>query len=178
MALASILVAIAAFACTAIGFVTTLVPGVGAVFSFLAPTLAIAACVLGGVAMSRAKRLGEKTDLARAGVILSVVAFVPGLLVAVFCGTCNALYSSGQVQMQKNVRFGTTGPQLLPMAGNLAPPPFPDATGAGGGPAQIPPKTAVQGPTGGPGAAQPQPDLPPPPLPAGPTRHPAPPQGP
>ncbi len=160
--LASILLAIVAFACTGIGVVTTPIRGVGELFSFGAPVLALTGCVLGGVAMSRAKRTGAPTDMARAGVILSVIAFLPAVLVALVCGTCNALFTHGDVHVQKDLRFGVN--QGLPPTGGAGDEPAPQPTMPG----QTP--TGAAGSTTAP--AQ-DPALPPPPLPAGPRRNPA-----
>ena len=72
------------------GFVTTSVPILGSVLSFGAPLLGLAGIVTGGISMSRAKRAGQPEGVAVAGLVVSVIGFVLGLLVALTCGLCNA----------------------------------------------------------------------------------------
>lgn len=146
MALASILLSVLSFGCAAVGVVTTPVPRLGTAFSFAAPLLALLGVTLAGIAMSTRKRQGERTDVARAGVILNVIAFVPGMLVALTCGVCNAVVSSGNVHMQRQVQWSNGSAQA----------PLPDAG------QQPPPQAGPGTPGSAPGA------LPPPPLPPGP----------
>ncbi len=178
MALASILLAVLSFGCMAVGVVTSLVPHVGTVFSFAAPALALLGVTLGGVQLSRNKRTGERTDVARAGVILSVIAFIPGMLTALTCGVCNAVLSSGNVQMHRSTQW-SVGPagQLVvvgPDAGVFAPPPVPAPPAGPPGTGSAPGSTGKGVAPGGadgkgiPGA--PPGALPPPPLPAGPSQ--------
>jgi hypothetical protein len=168
MALASILLAIVSVGCAAAGMVMTLVPRLGSVFSFAAPALALLGIVLGGLALSRRQREGLRTDVARAGVILSTIAFVPGVLVALTCGMCNALCATGELRMQKDVRFGV-GPGFVfgpdAGAGPLAPPPFlPPQLDDAPPPQAAPSRGAVPAAPQGAGPSA----LPPPPLPPGP----------
>jgi hypothetical protein len=181
MALVSILLAVLAFGCTVIGFLTTPIPVVGLVFSFGAATIALGGIMLGGRAISQAKRQALPMDAARIAVVLNVVAFIPALLVAFTCGVCNAIVSTGDVHVQKGVDFGF-GPKGFPAfdsdAGAAALPPPPRGPGVPGTdsgmqPAQTEPGSTQPQPNP---AGQPQPEpgsppgLPPPPLPAGPRK--------
>jgi hypothetical protein len=198
MALVSILLSVVALLCTAIGFFTTPIPVLGTVFSFGAAAIALLGVVLGGRAVSAAKRQGRTNDTARIGVISNALALVPALLVALTCGVCNALFSSGNVQVQRDFQFngGTWEPDAGP---NALPPPQrqPGLPGfQGQAPGEPPPGAPAQPTEPTPGApdsptaqpnqaaqpsATPRPGadgphqiapspatLPPPPLPAGP----------
>lgn len=172
MALISILLSVVALLCTAIGFFTTPIPVLGTLFSFGAAALAILGVVLGGRAVSAAKRQGTTNDTARIGVILNALALVPALLVALTCGVCNALFSSGNVQVQRDFQFnmGQGDPDAGPSA---LPPPQHAAPGEPGAPppAEPGPGSPAQPGTPPPSAPPQQPSsLPPPPLPAGPGR--------
>lgn len=170
MALVSILLSVVALLCTAIGFFTTPIPVLGTLFSFGAAAIALLGVMLGGRAVSAAKRLGTSNDTARIGVILNALALVPALLVALTCGVCNALFSTGNVQLQRDFQFnlGLDGPDAglsaLPPPQH-AEPPEPGAPP----PPETPPGTPAQ-PGNPPPTAPPQEpsSLPPPPLPAGP----------
>jgi len=164
MALVSILLSVVALICTAVGFLTTPIPVLGVVFSFGAAAIAAGGVMLAGRAETRAKQAGQPRDTARIALVLNVIALVPALLVALTCGLCNALFSSGNMQLQKDFRLNV-GPSfgLEPDAGPNALPPPPKA------PRQEPgePQPAQ------PGEPQPAPSpnpsrLPPPPLPPGP----------
>lgn len=163
MALVSILLAVAAFICTLIGFLTTPIPVLGAAFSFGAAAVALGGIVLGGKSISAAKREGVPNDVGRIAVVLNVLAFIPALLVAVTCGVCNAIVSTGDVQAHRYLDFNI-GPGIAPQAGAQAlPPPQRLPQGEEGGEA-APGEVPKQAP-----AAPRQPSsLPPPPLPAGP----------
>jgi hypothetical protein len=156
MALVSILLAVLAFVCTLLGFVTTPIPVLGLVFSFGAAAIALGGAMLAGRAISKAKRANLPTDAARIAVVLNVIAFVPALLVALTCGVCNAVVSTGNVRTQRSFDLNF-GPGRVPGFG-------PDA-----GP---PPERAPDSPAPGSQPPEPQPPapggLPPPPLPAGP----------
>jgi hypothetical protein len=170
MALVSILLAVLAFVCTLIGFLTTPIPVVGVMFSFGAAAIALAGIMLGGKATSQAKRHGLPTDAARIAVVLNVLAFVPALLVAFTCGVCNAIVSTGNVHVQKGVDFGF-GPGSLPGFGRdagaepMAPPER--AKDAGPGTAPSPAEKPADAPDSVPSQ---RPSLPPPPLPPGPRK--------
>lgn len=166
MALISILLSVVALLCTAIGFFTTPIPVLGTLFSFGAAAIAILGVVLGGRAVSAAKRQGTTNDTARIGVVLNALALVPALLVALTCGVCNALFSSGNVQVQRDFQFNMGAGD--PDAGPTALPPPQQAEPAEPG---APPGAPAQPVTPPPGAPPQQPSsLPPPPLPAGPGR--------
>jgi hypothetical protein len=167
MAIVSILLAVVAVFCTLAGFLATLIPVAGVVLSFGAAAIALGGIMLGGKATSRAKQRGEPYDVARIGVWMNVVAFIPALLVAVTCGLCNALVSTGNVQMNRDVRFGVGPGMGFDQAGSG---PIPDgpqepepAPGQPGQPQPGDPPRPTQ-----PAPNQPPPTLPPPPLPAGP----------
>jgi hypothetical protein len=173
MALVSILLAVLAFGCTVIGFLTTPIPVVGVVFSFGAAAIALAGIMLGGKATSQAKSRGLPTDASRIAVVLNVLAFLPALLVAFTCGVCNAIVSTGDVHVQKRVDFGI-GPRNLPgfdsdaAAPGLPPPQrAPDALPEPGSPIPPSPPSSPAQP-GSPSQPEQVPALPPPPLPPGP----------
>jgi hypothetical protein len=160
MALVSILLAVLAFVCTLLGFVTTPIPVLGLVFSFGAAAIALGGAMLAGRAISKAKRANLPTDAARIGVVLNVIAFVPALLVALTCGVCNAVVSTGNLRTQRSFDVNIS-PGRVPGFG-------PDA-----GPGAAPlPERAPDSPAPGSPPPEPQPPapggLPPPPLPAGP----------
>lgn len=172
MALVSILLAVVALLCTAVGFFTTPIPVIGTLFSFGAAAIALGGIMLGGRATTLAKRQGRPNDTARIAVMLNVLALVPALLVALTCGVCNALFSSGNVQLQRDFQFNLgqgawpdagTGPQALP------PPPRQEPEAPSG---SEPTSGEPSGPAPGPAQGEPAParpsNLPPPPLPAGP----------
>ena len=176
MALMSILLSVVALICTAIGFFTTPIPVVGTLFSFGAAALALLGVVLGGRGVSAAKRLGRPNDAARIGVVLNALALVPALLVALTCGVCNALFSSGNVQLQRDFQFNLgQGPGPDGGPGGFPPPPRaePEPSEPANPGAPVPPAGALPAQPGQPPAepgAPPPPSstLPPPPLPAGP----------
>ena len=167
MVLASILLAVLAFVAAVIGFLTTPIPVVGLLFSFGAAGLALVGMMLGGRAVSKARRSLGSTDAARVAVVLNTMALVPAGLVAMSCGVCNAVISTGEVDFQRSfgVSWGTgtaadAGSGALPIpdrAPTSAEPDSPDSP-----PAPPPSEPA-------PAEAPPPPSqMPPPPLPAGP----------
>lgn len=170
MPAASIVLALAAFVCVGIGFVTSWIPVVGTVFSFAAPMLAIGGIVAGGVSLSRAKREGRPGDAAMVGIVLSSLALVPALLVAMTCGVCNALFTAGGVQTSRDfdVRLGQGRPLVAPDAGRagkpLPPlPPFPSPQAPRGtAPAAHPPGGTAPAtpPSGGSAPSQGAPSMP------------------
>jgi hypothetical protein len=178
MALVSILLSVVAMLCTAVGFFTTPIPVLGTLFSFGAAAIALAGVVLGGRAVTAAKQRGRPNDAARIGVVLNALALVPALLVALTCGVCNALFSSGNVQVQRDFQWNMNG--FDPDAGpNALPPPPRQEPGEPGAPPQPGAPAVAPGQGSSPQPAQPgQPGavpqqappagLPPPPLPAGP----------
>jgi hypothetical protein len=158
MAIVSILLAVVAFICTLIGFLTTPIPVVGVVFSFGAAAIALGGMLLGGRAISAAKRSGMPNDSGRIAVVLNVLAFIPALLVAITCGVCNAVMSTGNLHLQRDLNFNI-GPSMFGDAGVPGLPPPPRAP-------QQPPdrRPAPKEPQQPPGPSR----LPPPPLPPGP----------
>jgi hypothetical protein len=186
MGLLSILLSALAVVCAGVGVLTTPIPKLGLVFAFGAPVLAIAGIMLGGSAMSKAKRAGQTSETGRIGAILSALAFVPSVVVALTCGVCNAFFTTGDLHVQKDFRFnaspfgrdagarGLPAPQRVPPADPNAPdapnaPPDPDRKGSHLQPGDRPrapdqPQAPGQPDPQAPGSAP----LPPPPLPPGP----------
>jgi len=102
MALGSLIAGIAALLLMMGGMFLTIVPFAGTILSFLAPVVAIAGIVMGGLALSRAKRDGEPTGLATGGLIVNIVMLIPTLLVAVTCGLCNACFTAGSMAPRRD----------------------------------------------------------------------------
>jgi hypothetical protein len=146
MGVGSIIVGIAAFLFMFGGFLTSIIPGVGALLSFGAPMLAIAGIVMGGLALSRAKRDGQPTGAATAGLIVNIIAVIPALVIALTCGLCNACITAGAMNpnqqqgqswwLDASVTFGPTPGQ--PFAGD-AQQAFPTTDGGVLAPGQPPP---------------------------------------
>ena len=106
MALASVLLSLAAVACTVLGIVAVIVPVLGSVLSYAAPVLALSGVVLGGVAISRARQARqESSGLALSGVILNTLAFIPALLGALTCGVCNTVLTGAARNGQSNFSY-------------------------------------------------------------------------
>jgi hypothetical protein len=163
MAIVSILLAVVAFVGTLIGFLTTPIPVVGVVFSFGAAAVALGGIILGGRAISAAKLRGMPNDVGRIAVVLNILAFIPALLVAITCGVCNALMSTGNMQVQRDLNFGV-GPGFFSDGGVPGMPPPPRAPAR-----QDPSKPRQPDPPNQPEPSQPA-RLPPPPLPPGPRK--------
>ena len=90
MGIGAIVLGVFALVCALAGAVLFWVPFLGTMISFLAPVLALAGTILGGIALSRAKSgAGESEGLAIGGLVTSIVALIPSVLVAVTCGACN-----------------------------------------------------------------------------------------
>jgi hypothetical protein len=183
MGLLSILLSALAVVCAGVGVLTTPIPKLGLVFAFGAPAIALAGIMLGGSAMSKAKRSGQTSETGRLGAILSAIAFVPSVVVALTCGVCNAFFSTGDMRVQKNFHFGVQpfGPDggvlTLPAPQRLRPQPDPNAPRDAQQPEPPPPsRLEPVNPTQNPGQnppAEPKPNeapLPPPPLPPGPRK--------
>lgn len=161
MAIVSILLAVVAFVCTLVGFLTTPIPVLGVVFSFGAAAIALGGMLLGGRAISAAKQRGMPNDSGRIAVVLNVLAFVPALLVAITCGVCNAVMSTGNMHLQRDLNFNI-GPGMFGDAGVPGLPPPPRAPDQ---PDQQPePPNQPNQPSQPPAPSR----LPPPPLPPGP----------
>ncbi|HKU37063.1 MAG TPA: hypothetical protein VJR89_02920 [Polyangiales bacterium] len=166
MGLLSILLSALAVVCAGIGVLTAVVPKVGLIFAFGAPALAVAGIMLGGSAMSRAKRAGQTSETGKLGAILSAVAFVPSVLVALTCGVCNAFFSTGDVRLHKDFRVGGTPFGVDAGARALPPPQRLGRPQAGQAAPDAPQRPANPQPADTPPPAEPA--LPPPPLPPGP----------
>lgn len=147
MGIGSITMGILAFLCMLGGIVLSFVPFLGAMLSFLSPVLALIGIILGGVAMSQARQGGESESLSLGGLITSVIAFVPSMLVAVTCGLCNTCW---------------TGVILTPHDAGPRPAIFPDAGAPWPSPVSGP---AVPGTLPAPGSWAPPPMVPPNPIP-------------
>lgn len=167
MGIGAIVLGVFAFICMIGGAVLALVPFLGVMLSFLAPVLALVGIILGGVGLSRARSGGgESEGFAIGGLITSVVAFVPSVIVALSCGVCNVCTTA----MYLDPNFGThdAGPRYdagtpsyttpnAPPPFTYAPPPFPPSgptPGLQGPAAPVIPTTA------------PPPAFPPPPIPS------------
>jgi len=100
MGVGSIVVGVVAFLFVFGGAILSVVPVAGTILSFGAPVLAIAGIVMGGLALSRAKREGDSTGLATAGIIVNVIAVIPAIIVALTCGLCNACVTAGMMAPQ------------------------------------------------------------------------------
>ncbi len=103
------------------GVFTAAMPIVGSILAFGSPLIALVGIILGGIAHSR---VPEMKGVSIAGLILSIIGFVLGLLVAMTCGLCNACVTAGAA--------GTAGAaQGFSNAGNdpigWLPPPDPNA---------------------------------------------------
>ncbi len=97
MGAASIVLGVLAVICAFAGAFLTWVPFLGAGLSFASPILALVGAVLGGVAYSRAKEESGETGVPLAGLIVSIIAFFPGLFVALTCGVCNSMCAAASV---------------------------------------------------------------------------------
>lgn len=167
MSLVSILLAVVAFICTLIGFLTTPIPVVGLVFSFGAAAVALGGILLGGKAISAAKQAGTPNDVGRIAVVLNVLALIPALLVAVTCGVCNAIVSTGNIQAHRYLDFNI-GPGFPEAGARAMPPPQRLPQQAPGSPEPEPPSQPTPAPPKQPASPPPPTQLPPPPLPPGP----------
>lgn len=170
MGLGSIILGVFAMLCMFAGVLTTAIPFLGTMLSFLAPLLALAGIVLGGVGMSQAREQDEKDALAIAGVVVSSIAFFPAMLVALTCGVCNTLctgamlspHPSGQGSAPFWTRDAGAGsspfdllfPDAGAPAGALPPAPFPPPPIAVPDPSAADP-SAVDPSAADPGAADP-----------------------
>jgi hypothetical protein len=101
------------------GFVLSFVPVAGALLSFGAPILALAGIVTGGIAMQRAGRDGEPSGLGAAGLVVSILAFIPSLVVALTCGLCSACVTAGMLAPDGRLPLDASAP--VPALGDQAP---------------------------------------------------------
>jgi hypothetical protein len=171
MGLLSIVLSALAVVCAGIGVLTTPIPTLGLIFAFGAPAIALAGILLGGSAMSKAKREGQTSETGKIGAILSAIAFVPSVLVALTCGVCNAFFTTGDFKVHKDIRFG--GSPFAGDGGVIGLPPPQRAPQPSDEPDE--PEKSPQGEPPSSGPAQPQQpesptSLPPPPLPPGPRK--------
>ena len=167
----ALLLAVACFVATGLGVVLAFVPVAGAVFAFGAPVLALLGVILGGLDLSRARREGKPRDTPLLGTVLSALGFFPALLTALTCGVCNALVSSGPIEVRRGMHFGVRQGAIVD--GGVAPgwplPPPPGSSKRAPDPSAPEPNHAAPSPAPS-GTDRPAPSngLPPPPLPAGP----------
>jgi hypothetical protein len=139
MGIGAIVLGVFAFVCMAGGALLAWVPFLGTMLSFLAPVLALGGIILGGVAYSRARSGGgESEGLAIGGLVTSVIAFVPAVLVALTCGLCNtcatAMYLDPSIGAYD---AGETDAGIAPY--RTMPPPFPTGPMPGTTPPPIAP---------------------------------------
>jgi len=170
MAIASVLLGVASLLMMFGGVFLFWMPVVGSLLSFGGPVLALIGIVLGGLAMSRAKQDGMPSGAALAGVILNVVGFLFGLLVAMTCGLCNAACTSamfnahamdGGVGWQGNMQFGPDGGTFDVTTGDAGDPGLDQVSptsGAGGAPPPAFPPPALDPSAAQPPAAAPSPE--------------------
>ena len=162
MGIGSIVVGIAAFIFMLGGVVFTVVPILGTLMSFGAPVLALAGIVMGGLALSRAKRDGESTGTAMGGLVVNIVAFIPGVVVALTCGLCNAMCTAGMMNPRPQDPWWMLdggGPRIIHQPG-ATPNGYLDAGPPGLAPPAEPPGFG------------PPPAFPPPPIPGAPDPNP------
>ena len=103
------------------GFLFSVVPVVGTLLSFLAPVAALAGIVTGGVGLSRARQDGDDGSLPVVAIVLNAVMLVPGLLVALTCGVCNACLSAGMMSPQQGSGFSFDAGVIIPSPPAVAP---------------------------------------------------------
>lgn len=169
MGVASVLVGVLALLMMFGGIFLAWLPGAGSLLSFGAPLVALVGAVLGGMAMSRAKQEGSSSGAGLAGLIVSIVAFLLGLVFALTCGLCNALFTAEMVKnrgrlpdggVMWRVDRGATPPWRRELDGGVGPmPPVPDEPPVAGDspPAGVEPPEPDAGDV-------PPPAFPPPPL--------------
>ena len=76
------------------GILFSVIPYLGAMLSFGSPLVALIAIIVGGLGLKQAKEQNASTGAATAGIIVGVVSLIPGIIVALTCGLCNAAVSS------------------------------------------------------------------------------------
>lgn len=140
MGIGAIVLGVFAFICTIGGALLAWVPFLGTMLSFLAPVLALGGIILGGVALSRAKAgAGESEGLAIGGLVTSIVAFIPSVIVALTCGLCNTCATA--MYLDPSITAYDAGhPEAGVLSnGSVSPPGMP----SGPGPAPVPPPTGL-----------------------------------
>ncbi len=108
MALASLILGLLSLIFMMGGLFTTMVPFVGSLLSFGAPILGLFGLILGGVATSRASTDGDTSGLGIAGMVLSGIGFLIGVLFALTCGMCNVCAT--QAAMSSNDQTSNNWP--------------------------------------------------------------------
>lgn len=159
MGIASVVLGVLAAVSMIAGVFLSVVPIAGSVLSFLSPVLCLFGLVLGGMALSEAKRDGLPAGLATAGIAICGITFVPSVVVALTCGLCNACASAGMVTEPPVIDApGIAPPDPLGTKPPLptAPMPLPDAPAEPEAPAAPTPEARPEG--------APPPAFPPPPI--------------
>lgn len=111
--LVAILLGFGAIVSALAGFFLTGKTSVGAmVFSFLSPALALVGIILSAMEMSSAGERGESSGTGIAALVLNLLAFIFGLLIAITCGLCNACASASQGMQSGQGDFGSFNDQL------------------------------------------------------------------
>lgn len=170
MGLASVVLGVAALVFMLGGVFLFWVPILGPLLAFGAPVLALAGCVTGGIGMSRARQEGDSTGPATAGLIISIIAFICGLLVAVTCGFCGALCTAATLNPNNRYQrsdggafwYGTQWPDAAVAPNLFGPPPGPSGQGGSAPPPAFPPPPMPSG-SPDPSVAPPAPSPTPPP---------------
>jgi len=129
MGIVSILLCVFAVLFMGIGLIAAWVPVVGFLFAFGSPALALLGVILGGAAMSKAKRMGLESGTGLVGVIINTLIFFPSLLVAFTCGVCNACVSSAVLDPANTGRWDIVvkpGPFQMPPKKSAEPSDEPD----------------------------------------------------
>jgi hypothetical protein len=94
MGLASILLGVVAIVAMVAAVFLMPVPNAGAAFACGALLFSLLGIVMGGVGISRSGSDGSTSATAVIGLVLSILAFLMSVLVAMTCGACNTLCSS------------------------------------------------------------------------------------
>ena len=67
---------------------------VASAVSFAAPLVSLVGMVLAGVGISRTKRTGEPATVGWVALVINILAFLPSITCAVFCGGCTSMMGS------------------------------------------------------------------------------------
>jgi hypothetical protein len=170
MGIGAIVLAVFAFVCMVAGALLSLVPFLGTLLSFLAPVLALAGIILGGVALSRSRAGGgESEGLAIGGLVANIVAFVPSMLLALVCGTCNVCVTGVFLDPNAGTYDGGVmrngpSPTTSPFPGPGTTPTMPPPTTYAPAPTFVAPTTGAPTPTAMPAPTVISPTMPPSPL--------------
>jgi hypothetical protein len=176
MGIASVVLGVLAMISMVAGFFLTIVPVLGTVLGCGSPLLCIVGVVLGGVALSHAKRDGMPTGLPTAGIVVNAIVFFPSAIVALTCGLCNACASASMIEGGNpptwtrtdagvQMTWGTRPPNGFAPSGPTPGAPLPPSQ-----PPQPPGEAAPNPPSAPRPEGAPPPAFPPPPLePSAPT---------